>query len=485
MSVLTVVIIVASYLGVLLTVGWLAGRQGTFLTAGGRVPGWMVSFAMVGAAISGVTFVSVPGMVAAKGWSYMQMVLGFAVGYWLIARVLIPLFYKQGLVSIYGYLEQRFGHRTYKSGAWLFFVSKISGAAVRFLVACIVLQTLLFAPLGMPFEVAVFVALGLVWLFTACGGVKSVIWTDLLRSAVLYGGVILCIVALTMSLGLSLPEMADAVASHSSTRVFYLDDPNSPLYFWKQFGAGVFMAIAMTGLDQDMMQRTLGCPDPQSASRGMVRGGLLQIPLIALFLLLGGLMTLYVEHTPGLEMPAKSDELFGLVATSPQMPMLVGVLFVAGLVATAWSAAGSAMTALTTSFTVDILGRKPQEATRRKILLTHGAMALGMAAIIIVFYHLSDQDAISAVYTLASYTYGPLLGLFALGLFTRLKPRTDRLIPLICLAAPAAAWAIKTAIEQASPYQVGFELLLINAAVAAVLTAACSIPLPQPQKSLD
>lgn len=481
MSGWTVAAIVAGYLALLLTVGWLAGRRGTFLTAGGKVPGWMVSCAMVGAAISGVTFVSVPGMVAAKGYSYLQMVMGFAVGYWLIAKVLIPAFYRRHLVSIYGYLAERFGQRTYRSGAWLFFVSKISGAAVRFLVACIVLQGLLFGPVGLPFEVSVFASLALVWLFTACGGVKSVIWTDLLRTAILFGGVIVGIWAIAVSLGLDLQGFVEAVGSHSSARVFYFDDPNSALYFWKQFGAGVFMAIAMTGLDQDMMQRTLGCGNPSAASRGMVRGGLLQLPLIALFMLLGTLLCLYVERTPGLEMPQKSDELFSLVATHEGMPVVVGVLFVAGLVATAWSAAGSAMTALTTSFTVDILGRKPGEVSRRSVLLTHCGMALGMAAIIIVFYHLSDQDAISAVYTLASYTYGPLLGLFALGMLTRLKPRSDVWVPVICVASPLLAWGLKWVIEGATPYRMGFELLLVNATVAALLTAVTAMGLPQPQ----
>lgn len=463
-----VILTIAGYFALLFGVSHFASRgsgNSTFFTGDRRAPWPLVAFATLGAAISGVTFISVPGMVEAKGYGYLQMVLGFIAGYFVIAFVLVPMFYRRNLVSIYGYLEERFGVRSYRSAAWIFFVSKMLGAAVRFFVVCAVLQLLVFGPLHVPFTFNVLVTIALIWLYTVQGGVKTVIWTDTLKSFCLITSVVLCIWFIARNLGYSAGELASAVAAHPTSRMFFFDDPRSAGYFWKQFIAGVFMAIAINGLDQDMMQRNLACRDSRQSQKNMIVSGIMQFFVIALFLILGTLLVMFTEAT-GTPVPAKSDELFGLVATHPSMPVAVGILFVLGLVSAAYSAAGSALTSLTTSFTVDILGAHRHGDERRLSRtrkLVHMGMSALMGAVIIAFYYLSEEDAISAVYTLASYTYGPILGLFVFGIFWK-RPVHDRLVPAVCLAAPALSWCAARLLHDLWGYQTGFELLLINAA---------------------
>lgn len=467
MSPVVVIITIAAYFALLMTISYFASRgsdNSTFFTGKRQTPWPIVAFAMIGAAISGVTFISVPGMVAAKSYSYLQMVLGFIVGYFLIAFVLVPLFYRKNLISIYGYLEERFGAKTYKSGAWLFFVSKMLGAAVRFFVVCAVLQVLVFTPLHIPFVFNVIATIALIWLYTVQGGVKTLIWTDTLKSFCLIASVVLCIYFIADSLGFSFSGMVAAISDDPSSRVFFFDNPMEGTYFWKQFLAGVFMVIATTGLDQDMMQRNLACKDSRQSQKNMIVSSIMQFFVISLFLILGTLLLLYMNKNQ-IELPAKSDEIFGLVATHPGMPLAVGILFVLGLISAAYSAAGSALTSLTTSFTVDILGaHKKQETDRltRTRKLVHMAMSVIMGLVIIVFYYMSNEDAISAVYTLASYTYGPILGLFVYGMFCRRAVR-DRWVPAVCIAAPVLSWCTQWALSHFFGYQTSFELLLINA----------------------
>ena len=463
-----VIITIAAYFAVLIAVSYFASRgsdNSTFFTGNRRAPWPLVAFAMIGAAISGVTFISVPGMVVAKGYAYLQMVLGFIVGYFCIAFVLVPLFYKKNLISIYGYLEERFGRSTYRTGAWFFFISKMLGSAVRFFVVCAVLQLLVFSPLHIPFIFNVIVTIALIWLYTMQGGVKSVIWTDTLKSFCLIMSVILCIFFIATNLGFSFGELTAAVGDHHTSRMFFFDNPKEGTYFWKQFIAGVFMAIATNGLDQDMMQRNLACRDSRQSQKNMIVSGIAQFFVVALFLLLGTLLAIFLEsnHIP---FPEKSDDIFGMVATHSAMPAVVGVLFVLGLVSAAYSAAGSALTSLTTSFTVDILGAhrtKADEALTRTRRRVHVAMSVLMGAIIVAFYYLSNQDAISAVYTLASYTYGPILGLFVFGLALG-RPVRDRFVPAVCVAAPVLSWLTQWVLARRFGYETSFELLLINAA---------------------
>lgn len=467
MTPLVVILAIAAYFAMFFGVSYLSGRRSdnaAFFTAGRKVPWFIVALATISAPISGVTFISVPGMVADKGASYLQMAFGFVIGYMLIAYVLVPLFYRRNLISIYGYLGQRFGRGTYSTGAWFFFVSKMLGAAVRFFVVCVVLQALVFEPLGIPFAANVTVTVGLIWLCTFRGGVKSIIWTDVVKSVCLVASVGLCIWFIAASLSESGINPFDAVAGHSSSRVFFFDNPSEGTYFWKQFIAGIFMVVAMTGLDQDMMQRNLACSDIKRCRKNMISASLVQLLIIGMFLLLGTMLLLYIENTPGLELPSKPDEIFSLVATHPTLPVAVGILFVIGLISVSYSAAASALVSLTTSFTVDILGwQKMEEAMlsrRRKAI--HLAMAVIMAVIIVVFFHVSDDDAISTVYVLASYTYGPILGLFAFGMFSS-RPVADRLVPAVCVAAPAICWLTKEWLARTYDYHMSFELLLLNA----------------------
>lgn len=464
----------------LLAIGRLAARgssNSTFFTGDRRAPWPVVAVAMIGAAISGVTFISVPGMVAAKGYAYLQMVLGFIVGFVVIAVVLVPMFYRRGLVSIYGYLGERFGSGSYRAGAWLFIVAKMTGAAVRFFVVCGVVQLLVCDPLGIPFELNVAATLLLVWLYSAGGGVKSLIWTDFLKSLCLVGSVGLCIWFVASGLGLGLTELPGVVASHTTARIFYFDNPMEATYFWKQFVAGIFMAIATNGLDQDMMQRHLACTDSIASRKNMIVSGVMQFFVIGLFLVLGTLLIIYSEAA-SIPAPERPDDLFGIVASHPSMPVAVGVLFVVGLVAAAYSAAGSALTSLTTSMTVDILRApetKPTDTVTAIRRTVHVAMTIMMALVIIIFYHFSDDDAISAVYTLASYTYGPILGLFAFGLATRRRVR-DRFVPVVCVLAPVLSWVVQWALREYTGYATGFELLLINAVLTMTGLAAASYP---------
>ena len=467
-----IILTIAGYFLLLLAISYFTGRgsdNSTFFTGNRRAPWPVVAFAMVGAAISGVTFISVPGMVVNKGFASLQMVLGFIVGYMLIAFVLVPLFYKRNLISIYGYLEERFGQSTYKAGAWFFFLSKMLGAAVRFFVVCAVLQLLVFGPLHIPFEFNVIVTIALIWLYTVQGGVKTLIWTDTLKSFCLIMSVVLCIYFVATNLGFSFGEMCSAISDHPSSRMFFFDNPKEGTYFWKQFLAGVFMAIATTGLDQDMMQRNLACKDSKQSQKNMIVSGITQFFVIALFLLLGTLMVIFLDRN-GIAVPGKTDDIFGMVATHESMPVIVGVLFILGLVAAAYSAAGSALTSLTTSFTVDILKahkNKDEHKVTRTRKAVHVIMSLIMGLVIVAFYYLSDQDAISAVYTLASYTYGPILGLFVYGMFWR-KPVRDRLVPFVCILAPCLSWVGQWALRQAFGYETSFELLIMNALITVI-----------------
>lgn len=451
-----------------MVISWFASRgsnNSTFFNGNRQAPWGLVAFAMIGAAISGVTFISVPGMVAAKGYSYLQMVLGFIVGYFAIAFVLVPIFYRRNLISIYGYLEDRFGKSTYHTGAWFFFVSKMLGAAVRFYVVCVVLQSMVFGPLGIPFAITVVVSILLIWIYTVQGGVKTLIWTDTLKSFCLVASVGLCIYFIAGNLGLNFGEAFSAVTSHSSFKMFYFDDPLAGTYFWKQFLAGIFMAIALNGLDQDMMQRNLACRDSRQSQKNMIVSGITQFFVIALFLILGTMLLIYMD-SKGMAHPAKPDDTFAAVVDSPGMPIIVGILFIVGLVSAAYSAAGSALTSLTTSFTVDIMGANRRMDDRRLAItrrLVHLGMSVAMGLVIIAFYYLSNQDAISAVYTLASYTYGPILGLFVFGLACK-RPVRDCLVSAVCILAPVLSWVTQWTLKEYCNYTTSFELLLMNAA---------------------
>jgi SSS family transporter len=473
MNPFSVLITIVAYFAILFLVSYIAGRKadnaGFFV--GNRKSAWyVVAFAMIGSSISGVTYVSVPGMVAVSGFSYLQMVLGFVAGQVLIAFVLVPLFYRMNLVSIYEYLENRFGMSSYKTGAWFFFISKMLGAAVRLFLVCLTLQLLVFDPLHLPFVLNVTATVALVWLYTFRGGVKSLIWTDSLKTFCLVVSVALCIYFIASDLELSFGGMVTAIRDSDLSRMFYFDDVNDKRFFFKQFLAGMFTMIAMTGLDQDMMQRNLSCKNFKDSQKNMITSGVSQFFVILLFLMLGVLLYMYGGRH-GLFVPQdvvqgdlSSDKVFPLIATD-SFPLIVGVLFIVGLISSAWSAAGSALTALTTSFTVDVLGvrnRKEEEVVKLRKRV-HVGMAAIMGVVIVVFNMLNNTSVIDAVYTLASYTYGPILGLFAFGIFMK-RPVRDRFVPLAAILSPFLCLILqKNSKAWFGGYEFSYELLILNA----------------------
>lgn len=469
MSPLLILITILLYFVLLFGISYYTGRKadnaGFF--SGNRKSSWyVVAFSTIGAAISGVTFVSVPGMVATANFSYMQMVLGFAVGQFIIAFVLIPLFYKMNLTSIYEYLENRFGMSTYKTGAWFFFISKMLGAAIRLFVVCIVLQLLVFEPFRLPFILNVIFTVGLVWLYTFRGGVKSLIWTDSFKTFCLIVSVGLCIYYIASNLGLNAKSMLAMITDNDMSKTFFFEDVNDKRFFFKQFLAGVFTVIATTGLDQDMMQKTLSCKNPKDSQKNMVVGGVLQIFIILLFLMLGVLLYTFANNN-NIVLPNKGDEVFPFLATGNYFPVIVGVLFIIGLISAAYAAAGSALTALTTSFTVDILETTKKGKTDKQIANTrhkvHIGMAVVMGIVIFVINVLNNASVIDTVYKLASYTYGPILGMFVFGIFTK-KAVRDRYVPIIAMASPLICLILDlNSKEWFNGYEFSHERLIFNA----------------------
>ena len=465
MSPLSVIITISVYFAAMFLVSTLSGRggRGDYFGEKKKSSWWLVAIAMIGACMSGVTFVSVPGMVAGSGFGYLQMCLGFMAGYVVIAYVLTPLYFKLGVVSIYEYLEKRFGTSTYKTGAWFFFISKMLGASVRLFLVCLTLQLLVFTPLGLPFALNVAISVAICFIYTFRNGVRSVIWTDTLKTVCMVVAVILTIVFIAKNLGLDLSGTVSAIGGSGMSKVFFFDDVNHPQYFWKQFIGGLFTVIAMTGLDQDMMQRTLQSKNYRDSQKNLLVSSVLQTVVIFLFLCLGVLLYLFADANGISE---RGDNLFPAVVTSGILPPVTGILFIVGLVAAAYGAGGSAMTSLTTSFTLDILGTtgKTQDEVSRTRKKVHVAMALCMALVIIVFNAVNSTSTIDAVYKLASYTYGPLLGMFAFGILTRREVR-DRRVPLAGIIAPLLCLVLQLNSERwFGGYKFSYELLLLNAA---------------------
>lgn len=460
-----IISVIICWFAAVFAISWLSGRKkdrGSFFSGRGSQPWYVVAFAMIGSAMSGVTFVSVPGMVASSGFGYMQMALGFIAGQLVIAYVLVPLFYRMNVVSIYSYLEQRFGMMSYKSGAWCFFISKLLGASVRLFLACIALQLMVFEPLGLPFVLNVAICIAVLLAYTFKGGVSSVILIDVLKTLCLLGAIILSIVFISKDMGLDFKSMCSSVESSGMSRMFYFDDPKHPQYFFKQFFGGLFTVLAMTGLDQDMMQRSLACRNFRESQKNVITSSLLQTVVIFMFLVLGVLLYSFAAANG---IGEAGDRLFPAVATSGLLPAVVGVCFVAGLTACSYAAGGSALTALTTSFTIDIMHISPEDADRipgtRKAI--HVAMAVAMGITIIVFNALNSTSAIDAVYKLASYTYGPILGMFAFGILSRRTVR-DRFVPFVVVAAPLLCFILaKNSERWFGGYQFSYELLILNA----------------------
>lgn len=443
---------VLAYFAVLFAISRLTGKQAdnsTFYRANGRAPWRMVAFGMVGASISGITFVSVPGMVLTSQMTYLQVCLGFIVGYVVVACLLLPLYYRLGLTSIYAYLGQRLGRRSYRTGAWFFLLSKMAGSAVKFYVVCMILQEFVFDAAGIPFTVNVVMLVLLIWLYTRRGGIGTLVFTDVFQTLCLFTALFLIIVSVMSDLHLSVSEAVSTIAKSDMSRIFVLDDMSSPHNFWKQFLSGVFIVIVMTGLDQDMMQKNLTCRTLRNAQKDVCSYGVAFLPANLLFLSLGILLTMVV----GTDL--KGDELLTHYiqgATKTQM------LFTLGIVAASFSSADSALTSLTTCYCVDISQRLHDEQLRKRI---HLIMCLGFVLFILLFRYVNSTSLIDAIYILVGYTYGPLLGLFAFGLFTRRRP-DDRLVPYICIASPLVCYGIDQTAQRLFGYHFGYELLMLN-----------------------
>lgn len=456
-----IIITVLLYFAALMLFSRITARHGdnnqTFFRANRRSPWYMVAFGMVGASISGITFVSVPGMTMFTGMTYVQMCIGFILGYFAVAFVLLPVYYRLNLTTIYTYLKERLGMRSYKTGAWFFLISKMTGAAVRFYVVCIILQRFVLDAIGVPFALTVVAMVALIWLYTRRGGIKTLVWTDTFQTTCMFAALILIIYNVMGQLGMSATDAVKAIATDEHSRMFVMDDWISKQNFWKQFLSGAFVVIVMTGLDQDMMQKNLTCRTLREAQKDMCTYGFAFVPANLLFMALG-ILLMQLAQKDGIALPASGDELLPMFAATGRLGSTVVVLFTIGIVAASFSSADSALTALTTSYCVDIRQREGDEQLRRR---AHIGIAVVFGLFILLFKTLNSTSVIDAIYILCSYTYGPLLGLFAFGLFTRRKP-CDKLVPYIAVASPIVCFALEKTAMQCWGYKFGYELLMIN-----------------------
>ncbi len=468
MSPTVIILLILGYFLALIFIARLTSRKGDnadFFLGSRKSPWYVVAFGMLGASLSGVTFISVPGWVGTTQFAYLQMVLGYVPGYLIVAFVLLPLYYRMRLTSIYTYLESRFGRRAYLTGAWFFLFSRIIGASFRLFLVAIVLQMAVFEKLSfhMPFALTVLITIALIWLYTFRGGIRTIIWTDTLQTAFMLAAVLVSVYAIANILDFNFEELTSAVRESPLSRTFFFDDPRDSRFFFKQFIAGMFITIAMTGLDQDMMQKNLSCRNLRDAQKNMLSFSAVLVLVNLIFLSLGVLLYIFAAQS-GMDIPGASDELYPALATSGALGSAVGVLFILGLIAAAYSSADSALTSLTTSFSIDILriDRLPSAIAKRKRMQVHVGMSLTLVAVILIFRAINNSAVIDGLFTAAGYTYGPLLGLFAFGLSAKKKVR-DRYIPLVALLSPLLAYLLVwLAPRILDGYQVGYEVLILN-----------------------
>lgn len=460
--------IIASYFLLLIILARLTAGKGdsdSFFTANRNSPWYLVAFGMIGASLSGVTFISVPGWVGASNFGYMQVVFGYMLGYFVIATVLMPIYYKLNLTTIYSYLETRFGFFSYKSGAAFFLLSRTIGAAFRLYLVAAVLQISLFDAWEIPFTATVAITILLIWIYTYRGGIKTIVWTDTLQTFFMLVAVVVCIYVIAKDLNVGLIELPSYLSKQEMSQIFVWDW-NSSQNFFKQFFAGVFIAIAMTGLDQDMMQKNLTCRNLKDAQKNMFWFSTSLIFVNLLFLGLGILLYNYSELN-GIALPERSDDLFPLLAIH-HFPAYAGIIFLLGMTAAAYSSADSALTSLTTSFCVDFLdfGKRENESEKKKQRLwTHMGFSVLLFFVIIVFRLLNDDTVISAIFKVAGYTYGPLLGLFAFGIFTKYSIR-DKYVPLIVIISPLISFYFDYNLPiWFDGFKLGFTILILNGAL--------------------
>ncbi len=460
--------IIAAYFGVLLIVAHFTKGDGgnqAFFIGDRNSPWYVVAFGMIGASLSGVTFISVPGWVAASQFSYMQMVLGYLVGYAVIALVLMPLYYRLNLVSIYGYFEKRFGRYSYRTAAVFFLISRIIGASFRLFLVATVFQLIVVNQLGLalPFWVTVSITIALIWVYTASGGIKTIVWTDTLQTAFMLVAVVITIWMIKDGMGLDWTGLIEHVRLDSRSETFFFDDFKDKRYFWKNFIGGAFIALVMTGMDQDMMQKNLSCRNLKEAQKNMFWFSTVLVVVNVLFLALGVLLYQYAELI-GVAIPDKADQLYPLLALQGDLGIVVAITFILGLVAAAYSSADSALTSLTTSFCIDLLGvekrsLKDQQRTRK---LVHVGMSVVMLLVIVAFNVINEESVVSELFKAAGYTYGPILGLFAFGMFSTRKIPDKWSIAAAVIAPLTTYWIQENLEDWLDGYQLNFELIVVN-----------------------
>lgn len=458
---------VAIYSAMLFFITWLTSRTSnnqSFFLGNKTSPWFVVAYGMIGASLSGVTFMSVPGWVGTSQFSYMMVVFGYLVGYIVIATVLMPMYYRLNLTSIYGYLEQRFGFWSYKTGAFFFILSRTIGASFRMFLVVNVLQTFVFDAMGVPFIATVSVFIVLILLYTYEGGIKTIIWTDTLQTTFMLLAVILSVVLISQELNLSFSGLIDEINKANYSKIIVTEWQAKNNYL-KQFFSGVFICIAMTGLDQEMMQKNLSCKSLKDAQKNMFSFSIVLVFVNLLFLMLGAVLYIYCKQK-GIDIPTKTDDLFPTIALH-HLGTFAGIVFIIGLISAAYPSADGALTSLTTSVCVDFLGfeknENKTEAQKKKTRhIVHLSFALLLLIIIVFYRSLNDGTIIKKLFTIAGYTYGPLLGLYAFGLFTKQKIK-DNLVPLICIIPPIICYILNENSKQwLNGYEFGFELLLLN-----------------------
>lgn len=467
MSPFLVALLLGGYFLILILIAHITGKSATtetFLTANRKSPWFIVAFGMIGTTISGVTFISVPGEVGRSASTYFQFVMGNLVGYWTVAFVLLPVYYRMNLISIYSYLEERFGFYTYKSGSFFFLLSRTVGAAFRMYLVAEVMQLALFDALHIPFGITVMISIFLIWVYTYKGGVKTIIYTDSLQTLFLLSAVCLTIFYVFKSFEQPVGEIIQSVLNHPYSRIFDWN-PMSGKYFFKQFIGGLFVTIVMTGLDQDMMQKNLTCKSLREAQKNMLTFSAIFVVVVLLFLMLGVLLYQFAALHQ-LPLPSKSDYLFPTLAMN-HMNLLIGIFFLLGITAANYASADSALTSLTTAFCVDFLDIQKKASDKKSTILrkTHIGFSILLFVVIIIFRVINDQSVVEAVFKAAGYTYGPLLGLFAFGMTTKLQVK-DKWVPWVTVASPFITFALeKFSAIIFNGYQIGFELILINGGI--------------------
>ena len=480
MSTPLIISVLVAYFSVLIFISYLTSRNAdstTFFTGNKQSPWYLVAFGMIGASLSGVTFISVPGKVFSEGMAYYQIVLGYVLGYVVIAQILMPLYYRLNVTSIYEYLSKRFGIVSYKTGARFFILSRTLGSATRLYLATIVLQLFLFQDLGVPYWLTAIITVALIWVYTFKGGIKTLVYTDTFQTFFLISAVVICTIIISQALHVDIFGLFDKISATSAangesmSKIFYFDDPLAKTYFPKQFFGGMFLAIAMTGLDQDLMQKNLTCRTIKDAQKNMYSFTAVLVVTNFLFLLLGGALFVYAE-SKGVALPMAGDK----VITDHVFPTLAlnnfgtiaGIFFLLGITASSYASADSALAALTTGFCIDFLNfnkREEKQKQRLKLIVHIGFSVLFLLIILGTKLYVDsnpDTDLIGLILTIAGYTYGPLLGLFSFGIFTKRK-LMEIGVPLVCIAVPLICyWLDKNSTELFNGYNFGYELLIVN-----------------------